>query len=153
MEKAAEGVIFLINNNQSLVLEAAQKYFSIVKGVSINNWMKLWAEDAIVEFPFAPGQYPKRLEGRNAIYEYYKAAAPVFELQGEKPLVMYPSSDPLVAVFEVSMDFRILSTGKDYSQDYICVVKIRDDGRIVLYREYWDPVRVLETFQQEKITR
>lgn len=138
----------MISNNPSLVLEAAQKYLSIVKGASINIWMEIWTEDAIVEFPYAPGQYPKRLEGRNAIYEYYKATRTVFELQGEKNLVMYPSSDPLVAVFEVSMDFRILSTGKDYSQDYICVVKIRDDGKIVLYREYWDPVRVLEAFNK-----
>ncbi len=148
MKKAQEGVIFVVSNKQCLVLEAAQKYLSVVKGVSITNWMEIWAENAIVEFPYAPAQYPKRLEGKNAIYEYYKAATALFEVQREKPLVMYPSSDPLIAVFEVSMDFRILSTGKDYRQDYICVVKIRDDGRIVLYREYWDPVRVLEAFQQ-----
>jgi ketosteroid isomerase-like protein len=139
----------MINNNQYLAMEAAQKYLSIVKGAFINTWMEIWAEDAIAEFPYAPGQYPKRLEGKNAIFEYYKDASAAFKLDEEKSLVLYPSSDPLVAVFETSMDFRILSTGKDYSQDYICVVKVRDDGKIILYREYWDPIRVLEAFQSE----
>lgn len=137
------------NNNQRL-LAAAQKYMSIVKGAAINSWLEIWAEDAVVEFPYAPDKLTKRLAGKNAIYEYYKNIAPAFELLEEKPLVMYPSSDPLVGVFEVSMDFRIKSTGKAYCQDYICVMKLSDNGKIVLYREYGDPVRALEAFQQEK---
>lgn len=64
-------------------------------------------------------------------------------------MITYLSSDPLVAVFETSMKFYILATEKEYDQDYIGVVKIRNDGRIVLYREYWDPVRVLEAFQHQ----
>ncbi|WP_215832264.1 nuclear transport factor 2 family protein [Pelorhabdus rhamnosifermentans] len=137
----------MVNNNPCLVLEAAQKYLSIVKGASINTWMDIWTEDAVVEFPYAPDQSHKRLEGKKAIYEYYKNVSPVFELLEENPLVTYLSSDPLIAVFEISLKFRILSTEKDYDQDYIGVVKVRDDGRIVLYREYCDPLRVLESFQ------
>lgn len=139
----------MIGNNQCL-MAAAQKYLSIVKGASVDSWLEIWAEEAIVEFPYAPGSYPKRLEGRKAIYEYFKAVAPVFDMLREGPLVMYPSIDPLVAVFEVSIDFRIKSTGKEYCQDYICVLQLRDDGRIVRYREYWDPVRALEALHQEK---
>ncbi len=134
-------------NNQSLVVAVAQKYLSIVKDASIDTWMDIWAEDAVVEFPYAPSSSPKRLEGKNAIYEYYKNVSPAFKLLEEKPLVTYLSSDPLVAVFEASMKFYILSTEKEYEQDYVGVVKIGDDGRIVLYREYWDPIRGLEAFQ------
>lgn len=136
----------MINNDQNLALKAAHKYLSIVKGASINTWMDIWAENAIVEFPFASGQYPKRLEGNDAIYEYYKDASKAFELCEEKPLVIYPSSDPLIAIFEISMKFHIIQTGRDYNQDYICLVKVRDDGKIILYREYWDPIRVLNAF-------
>lgn len=139
----------MVKTHLSLAMKAAQRYLSIVKGQSIHTWMDIWSEDAIVEFPYAPDQFPKRLEGKNAIYEYYKNVSPVFELLEEKPLATYPSSDPLVAVFETSMHFRILSTGKDYCQDYIGIVKVRDDGRIILYREYWDPLRILEALQHE----
>jgi uncharacterized protein len=141
-------VSFTVNNN--FAIEAAHKYLSLVKGASIDTWMEIWAENAIVEFPYAPSPYPKRLEGRNAIYHYYKDASMVYELKEEKPIVIYPSSDPLTAVFEISMDFSIISTGKAYNQDYICVVKIRDDERIISYREYWDPIRGLEAFQFDK---
>ena len=86
------------------------------------------------------------MEGKNAIYEYYKNISPVFTLLEEKPLVTYQSTDPHIGVFEISMKFHILSTGKEYDQDYIGVVKVRDDGLIVFYREYWDPIRAQEAF-------
>ncbi|WP_371368117.1 putative protein YesE [Sporomusa rhizae] len=136
----------MVNNNQYLAMEAAQNYLSIVKGASINSWMEIWDEDAIVEFPYAPPPYPKQVKGKNAICEHYKNVSGAMELCEEKPLVFYPSSDPLLAVFETSMIFRIPSTGNDYSQDYISVVKVNEDGKIVLYREYWDPSRVLKDF-------
>lgn len=136
------------NNNQRL-MAAAQKYLSLIKGATLNSWLEIWAEDAVVEFPYAQDKAIKRLEGKKAIYEYYKNIVPAFELLEERPLVMYPSLDPLVAVFEVSLNFHIKTTGKNYSQDYICVMKLCDDGRITRYREYWDPIRGLEALQQE----
>jgi ketosteroid isomerase-like protein len=129
----------------NLALEAAQKYLTIIRGVPINSWMEIWADGAIVEFPYAPSTYHKRLEGKEAIFDHYKSAASVMDVLEEKPFVVYPSSDPLVVVVEASIKFHIKSTGKIYDQDYISVVKVREDGKIVLYREYWDPVRVLET--------
>ncbi len=139
-------------NNPSSVITAAQKYLSIVKGASIDSWMDIWAEDAVVEFPFTHDKFPRRLEGKPAIYEYYKNVSPAFELREERPLVTYLSSDPRVGVFEISLKFYIRSTGKEYDQDYIGVVKVSDDGRIVFYREYFDPVRAREAFRPDGVT-
>jgi hypothetical protein len=141
-----------IENIPSLAVPAAQKYLSLVKGASLDTWMDIWAEDAIVEFPYAPDTNPRRLEGKHAIYEYYKKVSPAFELREERPLVAYPSSDPRVGVFEISLKFFIRSTKKVYDQDYIGVVKVRDDGRIVFYREYFDPVRAREAFRPDGVT-
>lgn len=136
-------------NNQSFVTNAAQHYLSLVKGASIDSWMDIWAEDAVVEFPYNQDKFRRRLEGKRAIYEYYKNVAPAFELRGEGPLVTYLSSDPRVGIFEISMTFLIRSTQKVYDQDYIGVVKVRDDGRIVFYREYCDPIRAQEAFRPD----
>ncbi|MDD1723648.1 MAG: nuclear transport factor 2 family protein [Methanospirillum sp.] len=136
-------------NRPPLVITAAQRYLSLVKGESIDSWINIWADDAVVEFPYAPDPNPRRLEGKKAIYEYYKDISPVFELLREKPLVSYLSTDPHVGVFEISLEFFIRSTGKDYIQDYISVVRVSDDGLIVFYREYFDPVRGQKAFHPE----
>jgi uncharacterized protein len=130
-----------MENNQSPVIIAAQKYLSVVKGGSIDTWMDIWADDAVVEFPYSPDPFPRLLEGKDAIYAYYKNIAPLFELREENPFVAYLSSDPLVGVVEISLRFFIKSTKKEYNQDYVCIIKVRDDGRIIFYREYSDPVR------------
>ncbi|PWR71709.1 nuclear transport factor 2 family protein [Methanospirillum lacunae] len=63
--------------DQSPVILAAQKYLSVVKGGSIDTWMDIWADDAVVEFPYSPDPFPLRLEGKDAIYAYYKNIAPL----------------------------------------------------------------------------
>lgn len=139
-------------DKSSPAIIAAQKYLAVVKGAALDEWMDIWAEDAVVEFPYSPDPYPRRLEGRDAICAYYKNIAPSFELRRELPFVAYPSSDPRVGVFEISLEFFIRSTGQEYRQEYICVVKVRDDGRIVLWREYSDPLRALRAIHPERVT-
>jgi ketosteroid isomerase-like protein len=139
----------MINDNEHLAIVAAEKYLSIVKGADLDTWMDIWTEDAIVEFPYASGNQPKRLEGKSAIYNYYKAV-PAMELLREEEPVIYPSSDPLISIIEISMDFHIPSIGKDYNQDYVCIVRVLNDGKIISYREYWNPIRGIEAFNQTK---
>ena len=136
----------------SPAISAALKYLAVVKGAALDEWMDIWAEDAVVEFPYSPDPYPRRLEGKNAIYAYYRDIAPAFELREEKPFTLYPSSDPRVGIFEISLGFLIRSTGKEYAQDYIGIVRVRDDGRIAFYREYADPLRALRAFRPDGVT-
>lgn len=100
-------------------------------------------------FPMPRPVTPKRLEGKAAIHDYFKEAAANFELKEESPVIIHPSADPLLAIFETSAKFHIFKTGKDYQQDYIGVVKTNEDGKIRLYREYWDPLRGLNAFSPE----
>lgn len=138
-------------NLKNLAAEAAQKYLSIVKGVSLSAWMEIWSEAAVVEFPYAPDPYPKRLEGKPAILTYYSQAAPQITLQEEGPLTVYSASDPYTAVFEISLAFRNSITDKDYLQNYISVIKVATNGKILLYREYWDPIRALKAYQNNEV--
>jgi uncharacterized protein len=141
-----------MENNQSPVIIAAQKYLSVVKGGSIDTWMDIWTDDAVVEFPYSPDPFPRLLEGKDAIYAYYKNIPPLFELLKENSFVAYLSSDPLVGVVEISLRFFIKSTKKEYNQDYICIIKVGKEGRIVFYREYSDPIRGQKAFLSDEVT-
>jgi len=105
--------------------------------VQSENFLDLFAEDAALEYPFAPDGTPERLEGKAAIAEHAARLAPLLEF-GEMTLgAVYISGDTVV--FESSCQGRGVESGTSYDQDYISVVTLRDQ-RIVRYQDYWNPL-------------
>ncbi len=101
----------------------------------------LFAQDGVLEYPFAmPGQ-PRELHGREAIRSYF-AAAPasreLFEMDGVEALVR-DTDDPEVVVTEIEHHGRSAVTGQPYRFRALGVIRIRD-GEIVSYRDYMDPL-------------
>ena len=50
----------------------------LINGISAGRWQdldQLYAEDAVVEYPFALPSSPARLDGRSAIGRYFAAVA------------------------------------------------------------------------------
>jgi uncharacterized protein len=106
----------------------------------------LFAEDGVLEYPFAmPGQ-PPQLRGREAIRAYFAAAAGsrrLFEMDGVDALVR-ETDDPEVVVAEVVVAEiehrgRSLVTGEAYRFRALGVIRVRD-GEIVSYQDYMDPI-------------
>lgn len=115
-------------------------------GTDLHGWLDLLTEDAVVEFPYAESLgHTGRLIGKPAIAEYFARALQAFSGLTFRELRMYPGRDPSIAVAEVHGSAIITPTGKRYEQDYVMLVHSRD-GRIALYREYWNPLPVLESF-------
>jgi ketosteroid isomerase-like protein len=101
----------------------------------------LFAEDGVLEYPFAmPGQ-PRELRGREAIRDYF-AAAPasrgVFEMDGVEALVR-DTDDPEVVVTEIEHHGRSAVTGGPYRFRALGVIRVRN-GEIVSYQDYMDPI-------------
>jgi hypothetical protein len=46
-------------------------FFAALEAMDIPRFVDLWAEDGAQDMPFAPGDFPKRLEGRAAIARQY----------------------------------------------------------------------------------
>lgn len=103
----------------------------------------LWAEDGVMEFPFAPPGYPARLEGRAAIEDYLRDYPKMLDVQGFPTQVVHQSTNPDVAVVEFDAEGVVVATGKPYRFSYIAVITVRN-GEIVSYRDYWNPLYVQE---------
>lgn len=103
----------------------------------------LWAEDGVMEFPFAPTGYPARLEGRAAIEDYLRDYPKMLDIQGFPVQVVHQSTNPDVAVVEFDAEGVVVATGRPYRFSYIAVITVRD-GEIVSYRDYWNPLYVQE---------
>jgi ketosteroid isomerase-like protein len=93
----------------------------------------LYAEDAIVEQPFAI-PHPIRLVGRDQIRAHFAAAARVPIALEVRNLVVHQTANPDVLVAEFDYDGRT-TTGRSFSVANIQVLTVRD-GKIVRSRDY-----------------
>ncbi|MCC3777686.1 nuclear transport factor 2 family protein [Streptomyces sp. UNOB3_S3] len=109
------------------------------------GWVGLWAEDGVMEFPFAPPGRPRRLDGRAAIADYMRPYPDHIDLHDfpEADLRIHPTADPRTIVAEMRGVGRLVRTGRPFDMTYIAVVTV-EDGRFTSYRDYWNPLAVLE---------
>ena len=108
------------------------------------TWVDLYAEDAVVEFPYAFNT-PRRLEGKAAIYNYIKNALVQMQDLVFTDIHIYPATNPNILWAEVHGEADIVSTSRHYQQDYVMRLETRE-GKIIHYREYWNPVSALKAW-------
>jgi ketosteroid isomerase-like protein len=109
----------------------------LLRGITEGAWQALpdlYAEDAVVEQPFAVPE-PTRLAGREAIRRHFAAAAAgPLELRATN-VVVHETGDPEVIVAEFDYEGRVATTGRTFRVANVQVLRVRD-GRIVASRDY-----------------
>lgn len=105
---------------------------------NIPGWVALWDEDGVLEFPFAPGGWPTRLEGKEDIAEYMRHYPDHIDMHDFVDVQIHQTDDPKTAVVEMRGTGRLAVTGADFEARYIVVVTA-ENGRIVACRDYWNP--------------
>ena len=110
---------------------------------NIPGWVGLWAENGVMEFPFAPGGWPERLEGKEAIAAYMRHYPDHIDLHDFPDLRIHETADPETIVAEMRGVGRLVETDSPLDMTYIAVVTVQD-GHFTSYRDYWNPLAVLE---------
>lgn len=101
----------------------------------------LWHDDGVFEFPFAPPGYPRLVEGREAVADYLKDYPDHIDLTGFRDVTVRHTTEPGTMVVEFQAEGRAIATGRPYDVGYIAVIET-SDGRILRYRDYWNPLAV-----------
>ena len=117
----------------------ANAFLDLLTAKDMDAWAELWAENAVQDMPFSPAGFPARVEGRAALIEHYSSLP---DATGRMVFVdrnVRPMLDPNVVLLEYRGEIEILPTGKDYDNTYAGLFEFDADGRIVLFREYFDP--------------
>ncbi|WP_410640810.1 nuclear transport factor 2 family protein [Amycolatopsis sp. lyj-346] len=99
----------------------------------------LWAEDGVLEFPFAGPGYPKRVEGRDAILEYLRDYPNLLDIREVTAKTVHETTDPSVVVVEFTVAGVVVASQRPYELSYIAVITV-EDGEIRHYRDYWSPL-------------
>ena len=120
-----------------------QRYMAFYAQQSWDAWIDLWADDGVLEFPFAPPGRRGRYAGKADILAYMKATSARMtgriKSEGLDYFRVHPMRDPGAVCLEMAVKGRVLETGAPYSQKYIAIVETKG-GKIALYREYWNPL-------------
>jgi len=109
----------------------------------VDEWVKLFAADAVLEFPYAPVGVPKRVTGRDALFAHMSNFPKTFDVEFVD-LVFHDTVDPSLVIAEFRSTGTALPTGKPYEQTCISVVRTNDDALITHYLDYWNPLVAIE---------
>jgi ketosteroid isomerase-like protein len=109
-----------------------------------STFTDMLAAHVVMEFPYAPPGLPLRVEGRDAVARHLQMAAGLIAFDRMGEATVHPSTDPDVVVIEFEGFGRGVATGEPYDQSYISVIRT-ENGRIVHYRDYWNPLVVLRS--------
>lgn len=107
-----------------------------------NGFLEMCADDIVWEFPFAPAGGIDRLEGKAAVTAYLPKVGVLFTLSGGRLTATHRTRDADVAILEFEVTGTGNATGLPYDQRYIVVVTTRH-GRIVHFKDYWNPLTLL----------
>ncbi|QSY49364.1 MULTISPECIES: nuclear transport factor 2 family protein [Streptomyces] len=110
----------------------------------IPAWVDLWDENGIFEFPFAPEDWPKRLEGKAAVADYMRGYPDHIDLHDFPYVEIHQTTAPETIVVEMRGVGRLVDTDNPFDMSYIAVVTIKN-GLITRYRDYWNPLAVQNT--------
>lgn len=103
---------------------------------SVDDMNRLYAVDAVHEFPFTAPGLPSRLEGRDEIVNWIGAGWNANSLKYERyrPLATYDTNDPQTIIVEQEALGTSASTG-EFTLPNIIVLTVRN-GQIVHLRDY-----------------
>ena len=130
-------------NERARIQHVLQLYMSLYAQQRWDEWIDLWADDGVLEFPFAPAGRRSRYAGKPDILAYMTATAARMagriEVEGLEYFRIHPMLEPTTICLEMGVKGQVLETGAPYHQRYISIIETKG-GKISLYREYWNPI-------------
>ena len=126
-------------------LKKAQSYLELLQAQDWDKWIKLWADDAILEFPFAPKNRPSTYRGKKDILTYMSSTTRSIVVDSVAGLKISPMLDPNNIVVELTINGHLKSNGAAYNQQYVTFFEF-ESGKIKQYREYWNPIVSIEAY-------
>ncbi len=127
--------------------EVVDRALELLLAHDMAGFAGLWAVDGVMEFPFAAGDSPQRLDGRAAVAEYLKDYNDHVHPEAVTARTVHQTLDPEVVVVEFEAAGTVVSTvattGRAYRMRYIAVITVRA-GEIARYRDYWSPLAAAE---------
>ena len=121
-------------------LATVERFLTAVVSPTPGDIADCYAEQVVIEMPFASGLGPERLETtREEIRQRFAAGAASRRYTGLRDVRVHETADPDVLVLEYRLDGTRISDGEPFTMTFVMVLTFRD-GLIAHSRDYTDPV-------------
>ena len=112
----------------------------------------MFATDGVLEYPFALPGLDTPVAGRDAIVANFERIRKLLRIDGVTDVAEIATRDPDTVVLEFSGFGEGVKTKEVYDQRYISVIRLRE-GRIVRYKDYWNPIAFVRAVKGSETTR
>ena len=112
------------------------------------RFIDLMHHDIRFSFPYAPTGFPKLITDREALSDYLATLEGLLCVRKVSLKSSVINGARTQAVLEFSATSALLQGGRLYAQDYVSILTLKE-GRILDYRDYWNPLKVLDAFEPE----
>lgn len=124
-------------------LKVMGDYQTLIDKGRLDEWIELWADDGVMEFPYGPAGRRRVYQGKADILAYMKHATGRVTADTVEHMRVSPMLDPGVAVVELSFKGRVLADDAPYNQSLVIFFEVAD-GKLRRYREYWNPLITID---------
>ena len=108
---------------------------------------ELLAPDFVQEYPFPPTpEVPERIEGAAPFLAFVRAGMGSFDPYAYRVVSLWQTDVADTVICEYTSHTRLVATGTPYSNRYLGIFRFRDDGQLVLWREFINPVTISDLF-------
>lgn len=107
-----------------------------------NDFLSMCAQDVVFRFPFAPDGTVTEVHGLEKLTAYIRAVAGLIGFDSLSPPIVHPSQDGQTFTVEFTCKGHCRENQRPYDQSYISVIRCQN-GKIVEYRDYWNPLILL----------
>jgi len=109
----------------------------------------LYANDIVVEVPFARAGMPGRFEGIEQFRAFARAGRATLPVRFEefRDVTIHDTGDPAVIIAEYELSGTVTSTNRSGSAKFVVIIGVDEQGRIARWREYSDHQAIAEALQ------
>jgi ketosteroid isomerase-like protein len=127
--------------------DRVRELLRLADAMDVDTLITHFADDSVMELPFAPGKMPRRYEGKEAILEFQRFARDSFSTFSMIVDAIHETADPDVVIAEFRSDAVVAANGRPYNNRYCTIFTFDADGRVVSWREYYDAGEVVRAFR------
>jgi steroid delta-isomerase len=125
-----------------------RSYSAVAKG-DLEEWLTVYAEDALLEDPVGPSMFDEHgagHRGHEGISAFWRLAiAPISEFEFEiTESFANPGSNSCANVGRIRTSF---ADGGSTTTDLVMVYVVDDGGRVTSMKAYWEPERTMASFR------
>ena len=120
---------------ESRAEKTVEKFFQALEARDLDALLKTLTDEIVQDMPFAPANFPKQLEGIDAMKKQYTG---VMDYTQQYQREYFPTQNPNTVLVKFNGTITT-SEGKPYNNSYVGIYTINDSGKISHFVENFNP--------------